>query len=343
MTRRVSLRGGEPSGPDEAGSTEEQSSNGAKPSLARRALLTRGGVVAAGVVGAGAVGAVSAGSASADSGDPILQDTVNNAGSSSTVTELDADNNTAPAFILTNTGVDPANSGSGPNLRLTPSPSTATGNEPTASTAGGDLTATADGYLWFTHDFTASLPSGVLDPARVLTEATGNVYAALAAPDRILDTRTSAGRANITNPTGNLASDGRLLAGKTIYINLASLAIFAEAVFANLTVTDTAAAGFVTVWSGFTALPNTSSINFGAGATLSNFVSCAAMQSDVDAMPTSVFAIYAEETTHVIVDVAGLTVPGFEDVKFALSSGPLSERNKRIRAARAAARNSKHT
>ena len=43
-----------------------------------------------------------------------------------------------------------------------------------------------------------------------------------------------------------------------------------------------------------------------------------------------------------IVDVAGLTVPGFQDVKFALSSGPLSDRHARTRAARAAARNAKH-
>jgi hypothetical protein len=86
------------------------------------------------------------------------------------------------------------------------------------------------------------VPTGVLDPAPMLTEAIGNVYAPLSAPSWILDTRSASGRANILNPSGNLDSHGRLLAGKTITISAYSLVCFADALFANLTVTVTDAA-----------------------------------------------------------------------------------------------------
>jgi hypothetical protein len=295
--------------------------------MARRALLSRGGIVAAGVAGAGVVAAATAVPASAASGDPVLQDTVNSAGASATPTELDAANNTTPAFILTNTGVDGSNNGAGPALRLTPS--AASGMEPTASTVGGDLTTTSDGSLWFTHGFSTG-PFA----APVLTEATGNVYVPLSAPDRLLDTRQSALRASIINRTGNLDSSGRLLAGKTIFINLDSLVFFAEAVFANLTVTGMTQNGFVTVWSGSpTTVPNASSINFAAKSTLSNFVSCGVAPNGT-AVVNSI-AIHAAVTTHVILDVTAFSLPGFEYAKFtpAAAAGSRSARLQRAQRA----------
>jgi len=262
----------------------------------------------------------------------VLQDTVNDAGTSATPTELDADNDTTPAFILGNTGVDATNEGSGPNLRLTPS--AATGMEPTASTVGGDLTATLGGLLWFTHNFSTTATPDIVS-APVHTEATANVYAALEAPVRILDTRTAAGRASIVNASGNLDSKGRLKAGKTIAINLDSLVYFAEAVFGNLTVTGMAAAGYLTVWSGATARPTASSIDFGATGSLANFVSSGT--SEYSTTILNVVAIYAEATTHVILDVAGFTMPGFEYSKVAVESA--ATRNSRLQRARQAMRN----
>lgn len=315
MARQVSQRGDEPSPPDGAGSTGNQSTNGKRPALGRRALLSRGGVVAAGVVGASTVGAIAAGSASAAAGDPVLQDTVNSAGSSSTPTELDAANNTAPAFIIMNTGVDPANTGAGPNLRLTPAAGGVSGPfEPTSQTAGGDLTATADGSLWFTHDFVSASGSQVI-AAPVHTEATANVYAGLATPIRVLDTRTTAGRANVINPTGNLGSGG-LLGGKTIFINLDHLVAFADNVIANFTATQTTTSGFLTVWDGSGTRPTTSNINWiTKGMTIANLTS-----SVVGSFPpgsssptvNNVIAIYSPTTTHVLMDVLAFTMPGFE-------------------------------
>jgi hypothetical protein len=294
--------------------------------MARRALLSRGGIVAVGVAGASVVAAAAAAPASAAPGDPILQDAVNSAGTSATPTELDAANDTTPAFILTNTGVDASNSGAGPAIRLTPS--AATGAVPTASSVGGDLTTTSDGSLWFTHGFSTG-PFA----APVLTEATGNVYAPLSAPSRVLDTRQASSRTNIVNPGGNLDSSGRLLKGKTIFINLDGLVFFAEAVFANLTVTGTASAGFLTVWSGAASVPNASTINFGAKATLSNFMSCGI--AEFSTAITNVIAIHAAVTTHVILDVTAFSLPGFEYAKFTSAASAGSRAGRLQRAQRA--------
>jgi hypothetical protein len=184
MTRKMSARGAGDSHPDGAGSSETGEQGSGRLPLGRRALLTRGSVVAAGVVGAGAVATAVAGPASAQATTAVDMNTANDAGTNpAQPTELDADNDTAPAFILANTGIDTTNTGAGPNLRLTPSPVAGKTLEPTASTAGGDLTATADGALWFTHDF-ALEATPELFPAPVHTEATANVYAQLGTPAR---------------------------------------------------------------------------------------------------------------------------------------------------------------
>ena len=331
MPRKMTRSDPEPSGPDGTEPFEQGERNQDQPAVGRRRLLTGGGVVAAGVVGAG-LAAAAAAPASAAAGAPVAQDAVNNAGTSATPTELDAANNTTPAFILKNTGVDTSTTpnGAGPTLRLAPS----TAVVPTASTVGGDLTATGDGFLWFTHNFGGT--TGIV-PAPVLTLAIGNAYAQLEAPSRVLDTRTASGRKNIVNPSGNLDSLGRLKAGHTIAVNLDSLVFFADAVFANITVTGMAGGGFLTVWSGAVARPTTSTINF-SRATLANFL--ASGLSAASATALNVVAIFASATTHVILDVAGFTVPelGFAKFKPAVAS---SSRNARLQRAQQAMRNAK--
>jgi hypothetical protein len=334
MAQIVSGRG---AGPSNEGEQDE-----GKHSLGRRALLTRGGVVAAGVVGAGAVATAVAGPASAQATTAVDMNTANEAGSNvAQPTELDADNDTAPAFILANTGVDATNEGAGPNLRLTPS--TASGSEPTASTVGGDLTATGagafTGALWFTHDF-GGTPADIV-AAPVHTEATANVYAPLPSPVRILDTRSTSGRANIVNASGNLNSAGQLEAGKTIYITLDSQVFFAETVFANVTVTTTEAAGDLTIWSGEAgvARPGTSSINYAKGQTLANFV--ASGVGEQSATVLNAIAIYTTETTHVILDLAGFIMPGFEYANFMVGSANAAAKSARLQRAQQAIRSAK--
>lgn len=337
MTRKMSPRGAGESLPDGAGSSDADEPGGGRLPVGRRALLTRGGVVAAGVVGAGVVATAASGPASAQATTAVDMNTANDAGTDLTQpTELDADNDTAPAFILTNTGIDASNEGSGPNLRLTPSPAGATGYEPTASTAGGDLTATADGALWFTHDFALASPAEIV-PAPVHTEATANVFAPLGTPTRVLDTRSASGRANIVNPSGNLDSAGRLLAGKTIYINLDSLVFYGEAVLANITVVDPASGGYLILWSGVGAAPNVSQINFAkANPALDSFVSVEVAEHS--ATVANAIAIHAAGTTQVILDVFAFIMPGFEYAKYSLAPAgtTAAQRAARLQRARAA-------
>lgn len=330
MAQDVSENGNGRGGPERAGSsssTQRDNGDSRQSALGRRALLTRGGVVAAGVVGAGALGAAAAAPASAQGGDLVLNQ-ANDAGANLTVTELDADNSTTPALIVTNTGTDVETSGtftgtfSAPNLRLTPSPTTANAFFPVLTSVGGDVTATPDGNLYFTHDF--SLQGGTVGAAVVHTDATDNVFAGLEAPVRILDTRSAPGRANIINPSGNLNSAGQIITGKTIYINLDSLVFFSDAVFANVTATQTTTSGFLTVWAGFisgasnpTAPPAASNINWQtANVTIANFTAAGTgvYPPGQFSTPTdqNVVAIFADTTTHVIMDVIGFALPGFQ-------------------------------
>jgi hypothetical protein len=318
MTRKMSTRGAGDSHPDGAGSSEAGEQGNGRPSVGRRALLTRGGVVAAGVVGVGAVATAVAGPASAQATTAVDMNTANDAGTNvAQPTEVDADNDTAPAFILTNTGIDTTNTGAGPNLRLTPSAVATAALEPTASTAGGDLTATADGELWFTHDFALESPPELF-PAPVHTEATANVYAQLGAPSRILDTRSSTGRKNIVNASGNLDSAGRLLAGKTIYIDLDSLVYYAEVLLANVTIVDPTSGGYLTLWSGDGSVPGVSQINFAkSNPALANFVSVGVAEHS--STVANAIAIHAAGTTQVILDVFAFIMPGFEYTKYSLT------------------------
>jgi hypothetical protein len=337
MTRKMSTRGAGDSHPNGAGSSEASEQGNGRLSLGRRALLTRGSVVAAGVVGAGAVATAVAGPASAQATTAVDMNTANDAGTNpAQPTELDADNDTAPAFILTNTGVDTTNTGAGPNLRLTQSPTATKAYEPTASTVGGDLTATADGALWYTHDFTLATPAELF-PAPVHTEATANVFAPLGTPTRIVDTRSASGRTNIVNASGNLDSKGRLKSGKTIYINLDSLVYFGEVVLANVTVVESTGSGYLTLWSGIGAKPTVSNINFvGVNASVANFVSVEVEEHS--STVTNSIAITAAGTTQVILDVFGFIMPGFEYARYSLNPAGTNAatRYARLQRARAA-------
>jgi hypothetical protein len=303
----------------------------------RRALLTRGGVVAAGVVGAGVAGAAVAGRANAMPGDPVLQGTVNTVGTNVAATEIDAANDPStptPTVILTNTGGNATTGEGSPTLRLTPA---AANLFPPGATAGGDMMATNDGVLWFTHDFPPSGTFlGLVVAGVVQTDVISNSFVPLAAPTRILDTRSSGGRAHVSDPSGKFDSTGRLLAGKIIHINLSSLVIFADAVTANLTVINPAASGYLTLWSGVGGKPTAASIAFSKGQTISN-LAVSALAHPNNTTDTDSIAIFASATTHVILDVAGFTVADFGQVLVASFAGTETRaRAARIKAARAA-------
>jgi hypothetical protein len=298
--------------------------------VGRRALLTRGGVVVAGVVGAGVAGAAAAAPAGAAVSDPVLQGELNSVGADVASTEVTATNNAAPTPTLTVTNpgsrVVSTVAEATPPLRLTQSPVA----NPSSAGAGGDMVATSDGNLWFTH----GVPSVGTFPAAVHTDANSNSFVPLAAPKRILDTRSL--RTNVLDPTGKFDSAHRLLGGQTIHINLGSLVFFGDAVTANLTVTGPLTGGFLTLWSGGVARPNASSINFGTGQTIANLtVSGLAAFSQTD---TDTIAIFSSATTHVILDVAGFAVGSIGQVNPAFTAPTMSGSARAQRARQALAR-----
>jgi hypothetical protein len=272
--------------------------------VGRRALLTRGGVVVAGLAGAGLAGVAAAAPAGAVTGDPVLQGKSNAVGTNVAATEITAGNDPAtptPTVIATNTGVNTTTGEASPSLRLTPAAGTVP-LFPANATVGGDLVATNDGNLWFTH----AIPNFGPFAAPVHTDANANSFVPGPAPKRMLDTRSASGRVNILDPSGNLDSSGRLLSGKTIHLNLTSLVSFGDAVTATLTAIGPTGTGYLILWSGAVARPTAVSVNFVSGQSISNLTVAALAQFSTTA--TDTIAIYTTKTTHVLLDVAGFTV-----------------------------------
>jgi len=259
--------------------------------------------VLAGVVGATAASAALAKNADADAGGDVILGAVNSADAAATEIDVAPGSAYTPTLILGNTGSTGTEEAS-PTLRLTQAASSLV--IPSTSTVGGDLVATGDGELWFTHGTSA----GPI-PAIVHTDANSNSFVPLSTPVRILDTRSSSLRKSIINPSGNLASTGQLLKGKTIHINLTSLVYFGDALSVNLTVTGTEGGGDAIVWPGG-ATPNASSINFQKGWTIANMIVSGI--SEYSSTITDAIAVTTTTTTHVILDVAGFYVADFAQV-----------------------------
>lgn len=257
--------------------SDNNRSEGAATSLDRRALLRTGGAaVAAGVAGLAVVETVAATSAQAASGDQVLAGRANDAGVDPTsLTSSDA---TGPTFRVANTG------GAAPlNLTAVATPLTV------AAFNNGDL-VNFDGNLFYTDAFGVGF---------VYTEATANQIVPIT-PQRVLDTRTVAGRANIVNSAGNLDGAGRLLANHSIAVSLAGLEIAATAAFCNIAAVSPVSAGFLTLWPGG-ARPGTSSVNFAAGAVIGNFAVTGTSLTDS-------VSIYSFATTHLLLDVTAFAV-----------------------------------
>jgi len=238
----------------------------------RRTLLRAGGLVA-GIAGITGYAGAQAPAAGAATGDPVLAGASNNGGTSPTGLTANSSQST---LILANTGT-------GAPLRLTPQ------DEP-ESVESGDLINTG-GELRYAH----------------ASYYVATVYTALTAsqlipvtPARVADTRTAAGRANIVNQRGNLDSAGRLIGGHFIEIDLRDLVYAGLAVFANVTVTQPVARGYLTVWP-TGPRPATSTLNYVAGQSVANFCVCGLSSEDT-------VRVYAQQTAHVVLDVVGFAV-----------------------------------
>ncbi|MDO3705562.1 hypothetical protein Q3W71_28225 [Micromonospora sp. C28SCA-DRY-2] len=259
----------------------------------RRRLLRRAGTVAAGIAGTGVVGASAAGPAQAAPGDPVLQGRDNDAVDQTTTLRSAA---TGATLRLE-------------NARTTPYPNDITLAEPALRLApsGDTLPPTAEvGSIGMNSAGTLLAVSGRSDGFSIVdfvyTSGTASRIVPVT-PQRVIDTRTPIGRARIENRTGNLDSSGRLLAGRTIHVNLGDYVFFGEGVFGNVTVTGPLAAGFLQIFPEGTPRPaEFSTINFQANQTLSNaFFSGVSNNLDL-------VSVYTLKTTHVIIDVVAFVI-----------------------------------
>ncbi|MEV0805434.1 hypothetical protein [Micromonospora sp. NPDC050200] len=271
-------------------------SNDQDHTVGRRHLLRRAGTVAAGLAGTAAVGAAAAGPAQAAPGDPVLQGRVNEAGTSTT---LRGGSHTSAPLRLENSFVETGSDGipiSGPALRLTP-----TGRGLGWNSEVGSVSMSTFGTIWVvTRPGLPPMEGNFVEYVR--TNANSNELVPIK-PQRVIDTRTAAGRARIVNPAGNLDSAGRLLRGRTIQVNLESYVHIGEAVYGNVTVTGALGAGFLQIYPYPGPRPaEFSTINFQAGQTLSNFFLTGMTPVDDQ------ISVHAQQTTHVILDVVAFVV-----------------------------------
>ena len=127
------------------------------------------------------------------------------------------------------------------------------------------------------------------------------------APCRIMDTRNPggisglilAGTTRAFNGNGggtNYTSQGGLLAtcGLPLTIDVAAIVL-------NVTVTQPAAAGYITVFPADAAQPLASSVNFTAGAVVANNATLKISQADANGQ----FKIFSITNVHVVADVVG--------------------------------------
>jgi hypothetical protein len=255
------------------------------PPVNRRGLLRRASTVAAVAGAAGVVTTLNAAPAAAAVGDALTAGTVVDAVNTTTGVKT----NGASAFGFT------AENASGAQLRLIPRGAYLNaGQAPVGSfnvTVDGDLEfqVAAGGYaadVQTTWNSTSTYPVG---------------------PVRLLDTRAiepGFNRELILNP-GCLNSQGKLIAGQTLYLDLSIAVSYGWAAFGNVTMQAPEKAGFCTVYAGGAERPTASTVNFLAGWPISNG---ALVPLGETLGSTDVIAIYSSTNTHVLFDLTGLVV-----------------------------------
>lgn len=264
--------------------------------LGRRALLRRAGTIAAIAGGAAVVQATGTGTAEAAAGDNVIMG-VNDAGTA--VTSVTSAATTGPTVSLTNSSSGA--SARGP-LQLAKSDDSIIFSS--APTAGELFVADANSDLWYVNAVTAP------NPGLVFTEVTANQVIGII-PQRVLDTRTVGGQANIISGASHVGASG--LAGhQWIQVDLSGLAFAIESVFANLTAVTPTTNGYLTAANQSTAAgvaPTTSSLNFVRAVTLANGVVVPTDPTDFSSI-----WIYARATTHILLDVTAVNVPSSDFV-----------------------------
>jgi hypothetical protein len=256
--------------------------------LNRRNLL-RGGAVLAGAAGATVIGSAMLPTA-ANAGVNSVLIGVNNEGSATTGLTL-TPAGAAPALSLANAG--------GPSLRLAP----ISVNEDMENALDiGDIVNTSYGPLIGVnyggtkgHDIlvTGNDLNGLPRPLAIY-------------PQRLLDTRKPGGRERIIRKSSSdaLSSSGKLKGGHWIDVAIGPSAseFMLWGVFATAAVIDPAKNGYLIVYPPTDERPDTSNINYRAGANVSNAIFVPPGEFD-DAY---VIRIWTSQTTHLLFDLSGV-------------------------------------
>ena len=260
--------------------------------LQRRRLLRGGALLAGAAAGAVAVTAAGATKAEAADGDTVKVGD-EHTGTDTTGFTVTA-NPQVPTLGLAN--------GDGPSLRLSP-----LGNDWEGSLDAGEIANTYAGPL-----IGVSAGSGSSPVTTYL--ATGLDLAALPLPvpytdvDRILDTRSAAGRARVlaSSPspytTGSRLKPGAYL---DIAVAMGDGDFTLEGVFLNVTSIDSLNDGFLATYRpGPRPQVATTRFKKGVVETSSAFMALGVVNGDF------AIRVYASTSTHVIIDVTGVTVNG---------------------------------
>lgn len=269
----------------------------------RRRLLRRAGTVAATVAGAGAVGAAMGSPAAAAPGDPVAAGATTSAGTLNT--RLENSSSANPTLTLANAAE--SNEGgfleAGPQLRLEPNGDYVLGPV-------GSLGVSVDGTLW------TSVPAlgGGTAPDFVRTGANSTIVQSFA-PVRILDTRTSSGRAGVLNKSV-IDSGGYLRENQTLHLSLDSLFVWAWTIFANITVIPGEADGKVLAWpSGQPKPAQGTNVNWIAKATIGNFAAISVGSTTVNGIVAdNAISVFTNKNARIVIDIAGAVVNYPSDV-----------------------------
>ncbi|MGD9998763.1 MAG: S8 family peptidase [Ilumatobacteraceae bacterium] len=119
-------------------------------------------------------------------------------------------------------------------------------------------------------------------------------------PSRLLDTRPG-----LTTVDGTFAGQGQVASGAITQLAVtgrAGIAADATAVVLNVTAVEPTASGFITVYPCSSGVPNSSSLNFAAGATVAN-----AVVARVGA--SGAVCLFSNVATDLVVDVTGWFTP----------------------------------
>lgn len=261
----------------------------------RRGMLRRAGAVVAGVAGVTAAGAVAAAPAYAAPGDPVVQGAANDAGTAAT--SLKTNKADGAAFVLQNTGLDAAGDG-GPSLALAPSSASWLSESSPAGSMmlannGMVMIAPPDGnggayhnhYLYDSFNSTFTVPVNVF---------------------RAVDSRYSKNnRQRLFGTSGAFDSGGRLLAGKTVHLDISDLVSFSWGAFVNVVTFGQLGGGFITVWPYGSPKPTPATVQFYKGVSVRNTT---LSPVGFDDTRTDALSIWTSATTYFTIDILGVVI-----------------------------------